>query len=664
MDSSCDECGTPFNATSHRLVKESCGHEKCRQCLLAADNGCPQCTPPHYTDDVHHQQQQEDELATQVTTDLGSGELIHPSDMYWESNESADDVKGVLIQGAVDECQQNYDENDSEDNADVINSQHLPHDSKVGLIKSVIYEGECEETEVYLTPSMYRTSGIVVSTDNFGPPEDIIETLSQSPPPPPPPSLPTITTRKKTRPAKALALKHPRNVKTEEPGTSRRKINYTEDNFPAHIVNKGTAPNDGAGYYECSICNKPVNRNQIPYHIYCDPTIPRPFVCELCPKTLRTADHYRYHMTTHAPQTSFDCSDCGRTFRNKVTLAAHVRQTHSGLQPSLHCETCGKAFFSAAKYEQHRLIHTDVMPFGCLHCPRRFRLKENMLKHVTLTHTDVKAFACTFCDMRFKRSGALKIHLQRIHPGGQGAPMVAVCKVCGQGFSHFTLLKRHEKQHERNIVEYRCKLCSVVCSRKDNVIRHIRVMHYEGDAKVMPQDTEDYTVIQRPNLTGNAVWVKGDPDDELVESEVDGEEDEEGEEVVEEGNNESEVEEGPSERELQLVEEKGVTEERKSSSVIIYVGASSSGKARVQEKPQRVVTGRPVTTIRGRSEMDDFSNMSSDKMEIYRKILMPSKDVYGVEEQEVIEETEETGVVARGHQRKRVKRKSSETFVF
>lgn len=39
----CPLCGIKANETSHRLIKEYCGHTKCRQCLLKEINGCSMC---------------------------------------------------------------------------------------------------------------------------------------------------------------------------------------------------------------------------------------------------------------------------------------------------------------------------------------------------------------------------------------------------------------------------------------------------------------------------------------------------------------------------------------------------------------------------------------------------------------------------------------------
>lgn len=39
----CPQCGQKINNSTHRLVQDSCGHTKCRNCLLQDDLGCQKC---------------------------------------------------------------------------------------------------------------------------------------------------------------------------------------------------------------------------------------------------------------------------------------------------------------------------------------------------------------------------------------------------------------------------------------------------------------------------------------------------------------------------------------------------------------------------------------------------------------------------------------------
>ena len=42
----CPGCGQVSSSATDRLVVDSCGHVKCRKCLLVEDSQCGQCHDP------------------------------------------------------------------------------------------------------------------------------------------------------------------------------------------------------------------------------------------------------------------------------------------------------------------------------------------------------------------------------------------------------------------------------------------------------------------------------------------------------------------------------------------------------------------------------------------------------------------------------------------
>lgn len=42
-DDKCPNCEQPINSTSSRLIEDSCGHKKCRLCLVQEEEGCLTC---------------------------------------------------------------------------------------------------------------------------------------------------------------------------------------------------------------------------------------------------------------------------------------------------------------------------------------------------------------------------------------------------------------------------------------------------------------------------------------------------------------------------------------------------------------------------------------------------------------------------------------------
>lgn len=42
----CPRCDALINVSGNRIVVESCGHQKCRNCFITDENGCSECTQP------------------------------------------------------------------------------------------------------------------------------------------------------------------------------------------------------------------------------------------------------------------------------------------------------------------------------------------------------------------------------------------------------------------------------------------------------------------------------------------------------------------------------------------------------------------------------------------------------------------------------------------
>lgn len=638
----CQECLCPYNATSRRRVNEGCGHEKCRQCLLAADSGCAQCPTVEYADNGDGGDEEEGHSAQTHTRLEGMPtEIPHPDDIYWEQGSSG---SGNPSQLPLDDPEQNTDHLKKLVPETVIEDR--PSSSSNEVLYEEVIDDDDSEPQIHqeIFNDEVDVSGGPVHQDY--PYEYAGRTVK---------NRSSKRTTNRVQRSEVMAI--------EQNQKRPSKAIYNEDNLPVHL--RMQISDDGVKY-ECTLCEKILSRSNFVYHIYCDPSIVKPFPCPQCPKQFRTADHLRYHGTTHAPATaSVNCTHCQKTFRNKNTLAAHVRQTHSGLEAPYTCNECGKTFFSAAKHKQHANIHTSdhQLEFECDQCPRKFRLKENWAKHVTLTHTETKAFQCTLCGTGFKRNGALKKHMMRTHPGSEndGAMLTVACKVCGQGFTHSTLLRRHERLHQDVVVEYRCKLCPINCARRDNLLRHLRVMHFDGDGSKMQNPMDHIEVSERHRRPAEYELDMAD----LIDMR-EGEEDEEDEDDVIEEN----VDSGGDNNQV-LVDDDNVVvvddeaqeevdhqqqdqnPEARKSSVIIYVGApkpkaSTSTSTATETSALNVPRiSRPVPVKRSRPSgqlrpaVDDFSNMSSDKMEIYRKILMPSTDLYAVDEEQVEVEGED-----------------------
>lgn len=174
------------------------------------------------------------------------------------------------------------------------------------------------------------------------------------------------------------------------------------------------------------------------------------------------------------------CSDCSRSFVNKIALKQHLNSSIHGFK----CVQCRREFVSQHALDQHlnSSIHSYryIQPvFECNYCDRRFANRKALDQHLNSSvHTPV--YSCYECDRDFVNQGALNQHLNSsIHAVTQFH-----CCECDRDFNNEASLEQHlrDKVHRPKKTaraEFFCNTCDRVFGNGEALRRHLAsVIHH------------------------------------------------------------------------------------------------------------------------------------------------------------------------------------------
>lgn len=212
------------------------------------------------------------------------------------------------------------------------------------------------------------------------------------------------------------------------------------------------------------------------------------YYCSVCNNTYSNQLAMKNHLRTHFASKKHSCQKCGRGFRGKKQLLAHVcaelrkdgTAARRGLKSrALRCKECKQAFLSADQLTAHICngpsgcsdaqtnpsSNKEERPFTCNICNRSYRHAGSLLNHKNTHKTG--HFSCTFCSKPFTNPMALRNHT-RIHTQKKKY----VCLTCGKAFRLASILHNHQRVHNRATSHFSCPACGKSFQGRSGLKRH------------------------------------------------------------------------------------------------------------------------------------------------------------------------------------------------
>ncbi|RZC42243.1 zf-AD domain containing protein [Asbolus verrucosus] len=257
-----------------------------------------------------------------------------------------------------------------------------------------------------------------------------------------------------------------------DPKNTCKKCNVIFENFNA--LRRHRYRHHSIYDFECSVCGKLFrDPSSLKIHMEIhDTSGNKKYYCDVCEKPLKTYYQLNSHRHHHSKiEETFICPNCGKIYKTKQAFKNHCLR-HAGT--NLACDKCGKYYASEKTLKAHKMTHDDnyISPeITCSLCSeKKFACPSSLRRHLRKIHQG-KLHLCEVCGKAVMTSTSLRDHMKK-HTGERPFG----CGECGKKFSTNSYLTVHKRVHTKE-KPYKCKCCGRAFSQVCSLTLHVRTVH-------------------------------------------------------------------------------------------------------------------------------------------------------------------------------------------